>query len=278
MLIRMPRAIDDRSVAPLSASLRRRRRARCRNLPGARIRTGNGRPSAVCAMPRMLGRHRRSIGNDSIGRVLGDQVGGILGDELIAVHRFDQGVLALFHARREAIERGRQRANFAATLVADQGRDFLVGRCSSPDVGSGTRAGASYSRVRTQMATTTSTQATSRNSTKCRQQVIDREEAPRSWGRRRQRSSSTRGPACRRRAPRGRSHPASPRCPRSLPARDRTARWLGGAKATVGQAHPVRVHDELALAGNDIEVSGLADHRLGNVAQHPRMGEARGCR
>ena len=77
-------------------------------------------------MPRMLRRHRRGIGDDSLRRVLGDQVGGILGDELIALHRFDQCILAFFHARGEAIERRRQRANFAAALVAGQRRYFLA--------------------------------------------------------------------------------------------------------------------------------------------------------
>ena len=42
----------------------------------------------------------------------------------------------------------------------------------------------------------------------------------------------------------------------------------------MGQPRPVRMHDELAVAGDDVEISGLADHRLGDVAEHPGMGEA----
>ena len=60
-----------------------------------------------------------SIGDDSRRLELGDEVGGILGDELVPVHRLDEGIFSLVQAGGEAIERGRQRADFAAAGGTD---------------------------------------------------------------------------------------------------------------------------------------------------------------
>ena len=38
------------------------------------------------------------------------------------------------------------------------------------------------------------------------------------------------------------------------------------------------MHDEAPVRGHDVEISRLADHRLGNVAEHPGVGEAYAAR
>ena len=45
-------------------------------------------------------------------------------------------------------------------------------------------------------------------------------------------------------------------------------------EGALGKAIPVRVHDQLAVRGDDVQIAGVADHRLGDLAQHPGPGKA----
>ena len=73
----------------------------------------------------------------------------------------------------------------------------------------------------------------------------------------------------------------------------RVQRWLGtletpdrAIEQRVGccsvsrsrQARPIRMHDELTVGADDEDVPGPADHRLGDIAEQSRIGEADAAR
>ena len=113
-------------------------------------------------------RNGRSVDDRPVGCVLGDQVGRILGDQLVLLHRFDQGVFPITQAGGQAVERAAQRANLAAAGAAGQRSDSLgVRRVVLQVSRSGPPAGASGNASESRSTARPRHEASSSNWRKC---------------------------------------------------------------------------------------------------------------
>ena len=196
--------------------------------------------------------------------MLGDQVGRVLGDELVAPHGLDQRIFPFVQPAGQAVEGRGQRTDLAAgvLVVATQRGQPLLGIGVPRQV-----ASERHERLHQEPG-----QKPDRYDHDHAGDEKERDEAPDELVDRGEglvlRVDGCNDPVRRRHALVG------DECFAPI----RVQRWLGTLESRSRQARPIQMHDELAVGADDEDVPGLADHRLGDIAEQSRIGEADAAR
>jgi len=219
-------------------------------------------------------RDRRGVGDAAVEPELGDEVGGVLRDELEAAHRLDQRVLALAQARRELIESAGERADVAAPAIGIAGERreaLLVVRVATQVPGE--RDERTHQELREQPHRGDDADAgDQQKGDEAPDQLVDGCEGLVL------RIDGGHDPVRRGNALVGDERLAAvgaDALARALEAVEGAVEQRIGPRSERELREPraVGMHDELAIGGDDEQVARLADRGLGDVAEHPGIGE-----